>query len=98
MLTRYIVWLYISAKLSAFLVTVFLLSPSLHLAALSATPESFFNLALSHRLICNVLAKFAYDVLQVFEQREMLVVDNALYLNAVVPSTVSSSIPSNSML
>ena len=35
--------------------------------------------------ICVVLAKFAYDTLQVFEQREMFVVDSALYSNAVVP-------------
>jgi hypothetical protein len=44
-----------------------------------------------------VPAKFAYDTLQVFEQSEMFVVDSALYLN-VVPPTVTSSIPSNSML
>ena len=83
---------------SAFLESIFFLSPSLHLAAFSATPESFFILALSHRHICNVLAKFAYDTLQVFEQKEMFVVDSALYLNAVAPPTVTSSIPSNSML
>ena len=83
---------------SAFLKSIFLLSPSLHLAVLSATPESFFIIALSHRHICNVLAKLAYDALQVFGQRQMLVVDSALYLNAVVPPTVTSSIPSNSML
>ena len=83
---------------STFLESIFLLSPSLHLAALSATPESFFIIALSHRHICNVLAKLAYDTLQVFGQREMFVVDSALYLNAVVPPTVTSSIPSNSML
>ena len=83
---------------SAFLESIFLLSPSLHLAALSATPESFFIIALSHRHICNVLAKLAYDTLQVFEQKEMFVVDSALYLNAVGPPTVTSSIPSNSML
>ena len=71
---------------------------SLHLHILSATPESFFILALSHRHICNVLAKFAYDTLQVFEQKEMFVVDSALYLNAVALPTVTSSIPSNSML
>ena len=75
-----------------------LLIDSLHLAAFSATPESFFILALSHRYICNVPAKFAYDTLQVFEQREMFVVDSALYLNAVVPPTVTSSISSDSML
>ena len=79
---------------SAFLESIFLLSPSLHLAAFSATPESFFILALSNRHICNVLAKFAYDILQVFEQKEMFVVDSALYLNAVAPPTVTSSIPS----
>ena len=50
---------------SAFLESVFLLSPSLHLAAFSATPESFFILALSHRHIYNVLAKFAYDIVAV---------------------------------
>ena len=75
-----------------------LLIDSLHLAAFSATPESFFILALSHRHICNVLAKFAYDTLQVFEQRGMFVVNSALYLNAMVPPTVASSISSNSML
>jgi hypothetical protein len=83
---------------SAFLESIFLLSPSLHLAALSAMPESFFIIALSHRHICNVLAKLAYDTLQVFGQREMFVVDSALYLNAVAPPTVISSISSNSML
>ena len=83
---------------SAFLESVFLLSPSLHLAALSVTPESFFIIALSHRHICNVLAKLAYDTLQVFGQGEMFVVDSALYLNAVAPPTVTSSIPCNSML
>ena len=48
----------------------------------------------------SVPAKFAYDTLQVFEQSKMFVVDSALYLNAVVPPTVTSSesIPSNSML
>ena len=65
-----------------------LLIDSLHLAAFSATPESFFILVLSHRHICNVLAKFAYDTLQVFGQREMFVVDSALYSNAVVPPTI----------
>ena len=83
---------------STFLESIFLLSPSLHLAALSAMPESFFIIALSHRHVCNVLAKLAYDTLQVLGQREMFVVDSALYLNAVAPSTVTSSIPSNSML
>ena len=65
---------------SAFLKSIFLLSPSLHLAVLSDTPESFFIIALSHRHICNVLAKLAYDTLQVFGQREMFVVDSALYI------------------
>ena len=83
---------------STFLDSIFLLSPSLHLAALSATPESFFIIALSHRHICNVLAKLAYDTLQVFGQREMFVIDSALYSNAVVPPTVTFSILSNSML
>ena len=71
---------------------------TLHLATFSATTESFFILALSHRHICNVLAKFAYDTLQVFGQREMFVVDSSIYSNAVVPPTVTSSIPSNSIL
>jgi hypothetical protein len=83
---------------SAFLATVFDLSPSLHLAAFSATPQSFFTLVLSHRPICDNLAKFAYDTLQVFEQKEMYIVDSALYSNAVVPITAPSLIPSNSML
>jgi hypothetical protein len=83
---------------SAFLATVFDLSPSLHLAAFSATPESFFALVLSHRPICDNLSKFAYDTLQVFKQKEMYIVDSALYSNAVVPITAPSLIPSNSML
>ena len=44
------------------------------------------------------IAKFAYDTLRVLEWREMFVVDSALYLNAVALPTVTSSIPSNSML
>ena len=73
---------------------------SLHLCILllSQLHLSLFIIALSHRHICNVLAKLAYDTLQVFGQREMFVVDSALYLNAVAPPTVTSSIPSNSML
>ena len=70
---------------SAFLESVFLLSPSLHLAS-----------SLSHRHIYNVLAKLAYDTLQVFEQKKMFVVDSALYLNAVAPptTTLTTSLPS----
>ena len=40
---------------SAFLESIFLLSPSLHLAALSATPESFFIIALSHSIYVTFL-------------------------------------------
>ena len=75
-----------------------LLIDSLHLASFSATPESFLTLALCHRHICNVLAKFAYDTLWVFEQREMFVFDSVLYLKAVVLPMVTSSIHSNLML
>jgi len=49
--------------------------------ALSATPDSFFTLAISHMPISDILAKFAYDILQVFEKKEIYLVDSTLYSN-----------------
>jgi hypothetical protein len=63
--------------------------------ALSATPGSFFTLAISHRPISDILAKFAYDILQVFEKKEIYLVDSTLYFNsnAVVNTSASISSP-----
>jgi hypothetical protein len=45
-------------------------------------------------------AKFAYDILQVFAKKEIYLVDSTLYSNsnAVVNTSASIFIPSNSML
>jgi hypothetical protein len=59
----------IIALRTAFLASVFDLCHSLHMNALSATPDSFFTLAISHRPISDILAKFAYDILQVFAKK-----------------------------
>jgi len=69
--------------------------------ALSATPDSFFfTLAISHRPISDILAKFAYDILQVFEKKDIYLVDSTLYSNsnAVVNTSASTFIPSNELL
>ena len=90
----------IIALQTAFLASIFDLCHSLHMNALSATPGSFFTLAISHRPISDILAKFAYDILQVFAKKEIYLVDSTLYSNsnAVVNTSASIFIPSNSML
>jgi len=45
--------------------------------ALSATPDSFFTLAISHMPISDILAKFAYDILQVFEKKDITLYSNS---------------------
>jgi hypothetical protein len=85
---------------SAFLATVFKVCPSLHLIALSATPESFFCKALSQRNITNILAKLAYDTLQVFENKDIHIVDSALHTNTTQDAVAAVPIltPNNLML
>ena len=83
---------------SAFLATVFEVCPSLHLIGLYATPKSFFCKALSQRNITNFLAKLAYDTLQVFENKDIHIVDSALHINtaqdavAAVPILTSNNL------
>jgi hypothetical protein len=66
--------------------------------ALSATPGSFFTRTISHRPISDILAKFAYDILQVFE-KGVFIWWTAFYSNSnAVNTSASTFIPSNSML
>jgi len=51
-----------------FLANAFDVSPTLYQMALSATPVSFFLHVLSHRPICDILAKFAFDTLQIYQR------------------------------
>ena len=85
---------------SAFLATVFEVCPSLHLIALSATPESFFCKALSLRNMTNILAKLAYETLQVFENKDICIVDSALHMNTTQDAVAAVPIltPNNLML
>ena len=83
---------------TTFLNTVFSMSGSLHCAALSATPASFLSLVLAHRPLSDILAKFAYDTLQIFEKTEMYIADYTLYHNDAPAVILSNSMPRNSML
>ena len=85
---------------STFLATVFEVCTSLHLIALSATPESFFCKALSQRNITSILAKLAYDTLQVFENKDIHIFDSALHKNTAQDAVAAVPIltPNNLML
>ena len=85
---------------STFLATVFEVCTSLHLIALSATPESFFCKALSQRNITSILAKLAYDTLQVFENKDIHIFDSALHKNTAQDGVAAVPIltPNNLML